>query len=244
MKVLLTFSIFSMSLLLLNGCSSQSKNKNVVQSTESKDIKTGIITHKSIALLIEEWPEASKAGANSMITKYGLPDESTSSMLVWNDTGPFKRTIVHREEITHNFPSPHSDVIEQVVDYKVPVGKVDDLWEYDGSIILDRTKGEMRARNDKEEMNFLAFNLADKIIQGEMTVNEARIEYARSAQAFSMGNTNQFTNSLTFRPDSETADADKALSAKGLRPINGRQSQQIREAQEETIEALDQKNIE
>ena len=59
-----------------------------------------------------------------------------------------------------------------------------------------------------------------------------------------MGNTNQFTNSLTFRPDSETADADKALSAKGLRPINGRQSQQIREAQEETIEALDQKNIE
>jgi hypothetical protein len=41
------------------------------------------------------------------------------------NTGLWKRTIVYRDEVPHNFPKPHTDVLEQFVDYKVPVGKFD-----------------------------------------------------------------------------------------------------------------------
>lgn len=219
---------------LLGACSSFKKNekpKEVVSATP--EAPTQKITHQSIEKLINDWPEASKAAAISMINKYGLPLEATASALTWNETGPFKRTIVHAEDVVHNFPTPHSDVIEQVIDYKVPLSKIDDLWQFDGSLVLDRTKGELAARNDKEEMNFLSLNLANQIIQGEMNVEEARIEYARSFGAFTMGNTNQYTNSLNFTPDSETADADIALRPQTRTEI---QMQEIQEEAQETLE--------
>ncbi|MEX2153654.1 MAG: hypothetical protein WD825_09970 [Gemmatimonadaceae bacterium] len=56
----------------------------------------------------------------------------------------------------HSFPKPHTDLLEQFIDYRVPVDKYDELAAYDGSVIVERTKGEISARCDKEAMNFLA----------------------------------------------------------------------------------------
>lgn len=128
--------------------------------------------------VISDWPDVSKKAANAMIEKYGEPSEVTASMLMWEETGPFIRTIVYKQETDHDFPMPHKDVLEQFIHYDVPVDKFDDLAEYDGSVIVERTKGEMSARCDKEAANLLALNLANDIITGKATVNEARQQYA------------------------------------------------------------------
>lgn len=85
-----------------------------------------------------------------MIEKYGAPNEYTESMLIWNNNGPWKRTIVYKEEVDHHFPMPHKDVLEQFVNRNVPVEKFTELAQYDGSVIVERTKGEISARCDKE----------------------------------------------------------------------------------------------
>ncbi len=70
---------------------------------------------------IANWPATSKKVAQEMIAKYGEPVRSTSEMLQWNNNGGWKRTIVYRDTVPHNFPTPHLDLLERFIDYKVPV---------------------------------------------------------------------------------------------------------------------------
>ena len=230
-------SLLVSSFLFLS-CSSLKKEEKPKEVAEIKEeVKVEEISYKSVSLLIEDWPDNSKLAANNMLTKYGLPSEATEVHLLWFNKEPFKKIKVNRTEIPHNFPIPHTDVIEQMVNYKVPASKVEDIWRFNGSILLDRTRGEMSARCEKEEMNILALNLADEIIMGKMSVPEARLEFARSAQAFVMGNTNQYTNKLNFIPVSEASDADEALDPwprPGLRGRYEKEAQQAQEVIEET----------
>jgi len=122
---------------------------------------------------LSDWHEASQEAAKQMMDKYGPPAEVTETTLVWHETGPWKRTMISKEAVDHNFPMPHPDVMEQVIDYDVPVDFFDDLAAYDGSVIVERTKGEISARCDKEEANFLAINLANDIVTKKRTWEEA-----------------------------------------------------------------------
>ena len=165
--------------------------------------------------VIPAWPAKSQEVAKKMIAKYGQPNEVTASMLVWDSNGPWKRTIVYRDPIPHNFPVPHPDMLEQFVDYRVPVEKYSDLAAYDGSVIAERTKGEMSARCDKEEMNMLALNLAHDISTGKRSVQEAREFYAATAMAFMKGQKSPYTQGLLFKAArGSTADPDKPAEMK------------------------------
>lgn len=144
------------------------------------------------------WHEASREAATKMVEKYGPPAEETPTMLVWHNTGPWKRTIISKEAVQHNFPMPHPDVMEQVINYEVPPDKFDELAMYDGSVIVERTKGEMSARCDKEPANFLALNLAHDIVTGKQTVAGARQEYARQIKAMMGGQPAPYTDGLKF----------------------------------------------
>ncbi len=73
------------------------------------------------------------------------------------------------------------------MDYKAPRDKYNDLASFDGSVIVERTKGEISARCDKEEMNFLALNLANDVATERKTVEEARAYYAKAAMDFMQG---------------------------------------------------------
>jgi hypothetical protein len=53
-----------------------------------------------------------------MIGKYGQPQGAMADMLVWNNSGAWKRTIVYRDTVAHSFPTPHPDLLEQFIDYK------------------------------------------------------------------------------------------------------------------------------
>ncbi|MGI8899196.1 MAG: hypothetical protein ACR2IB_12475 [Pyrinomonadaceae bacterium] len=130
--------------------------------------------------IISGWKAMPQEVARTVIAKYGLPQEATAMRLVWHNNGPWKRTELVNEEIPHNFPKPHPDMLKQTISYQVPPDKFDELAEYDGSVIVERTKGEIAARCDKEGANFLALNLANDIVTGKKSAKEARKFYAEA----------------------------------------------------------------
>jgi len=114
----------------------------------------------------------------------------------------------------HNFPTPHTDYLTHYVDYRVPVEKASELIAFDGSVILDRTAGQIGARCDHEAYNTLTLNLAVEIIEGRRTVEQARELYAETAAAFVMGRDASYAERLRFEPPSgETGDPDEAIIA-------------------------------
>ena len=171
----------------------------------------------SVDQVIATWKPTPKDVAQKMIAKYGQPQEITSNRLVWHNSGPWKYTELVNEEIPHDFPMPHKDALKQAINYKVDSDKADDLLEYDGSIILERTKGVIAARCDKEEANFLAINLANDVATGKRTVADARRFYAESIQQMmKTGKPNEYLQGFRFQPaGSEQGDRDKPFGPVG-----------------------------
>jgi hypothetical protein len=189
------------------------------------------MTEKSLKEKISSWPVESREATDFMIKKYGLPAGVTDEMLVWIGTKPFKRSIVYKEAITHNFPMEHKDVLEQFIDYKAPSSdKVARIWEFDGSVILGRTSGEMSARCDKEAANLLALNLANDVINGKRTAEEARMEYGKQIMAMKDGKPEEYTKKLVFTPaGASSGDSDRDIMSEV-------KSMQAEEAKEMTTE--------
>lgn len=173
---------------------------------------------QQVRQLVISWPTASKEAALEMESKYGEPDVKTSELLIWKDSGPFTKTIVHKEAVQHNFPTPHEDVLEQCVKYQVPADKMDDLAEFDGSIVVNRTEGTMSARCHKEDMNILALNLADQIIKGDLSVDEARQQLAETARAYEQGDRAPITQELQFQAQGDTAEPDSPAEEEQMEP--------------------------
>ena len=159
--------------------------------------------------LISGWPAKTQEVATTMMAKYGAPNEVTGTMLVWNNNGPWKKTIIHKEPVQHNFPMAHLDLLEQFVDYSVPADKYDQMALYDGSVVIARTVGEMSARCDKEEANFLALNLANDIATGKKTVEESRMYYARAIKEMMMGKMDPYIQKLHFTVGGNTNFTDQ-----------------------------------
>lgn len=159
------------------------------------------------------WSEESQKAADAMMKAYGPPNGATPNHLIWQDKGPWVEIIIRSEGIDHDFPKSHMDVLEQAIPYEVPADKFDDLAEFDGSIIVERTRGTMSARCDKEEMNFLALNLAHDLIEGTKSVDQARQEYANIVSDFMAGKKHAYTQELQFDTSSieETGDPDQPI---------------------------------
>jgi hypothetical protein len=156
------------------------------------------------------WSTASREAMAFMTQKYGPPAEMTASMALWNRTGPWKRTIISAMAIPHAFPGLHDDVMEQVIDYRVPPSKFDELAMYDGSVVVERTRGELSARCDKEGANFLALNLANEIAMGRRSPASARRKYAEEIMAVKAGRPTPYTQRLLFQPmTGSTMDPDR-----------------------------------
>src|SRR5918998_1970153 len=117
--------------------------------------------------LIQRWPEESREAAKLVLDTYGEPHESTESMLIWRSIGPWKRVVATREFYHHEFPAPHIDAVESFIDYAVPPEKVSAIAEFDGSVVVERTAGEVSARCHDEQANLLALNLVHDIVTGQ-----------------------------------------------------------------------------
>lgn len=214
--------------LVTTACSHKKDDKKKEMSSET--VMSTEVTQEGLDRVTKEWPASSKSAIKELTNKYGLPAAVTEDMVVWTDSKPFKRSIVYREEINHMFPIQHSDVLLQTLNYRVPLDKVSDLSRFDGSLIVDRTKGELSARNHRQEMNFLAFNLADKIVRGEMTVEKARREYSKNAEALMSGTTNKMLTELDFKTRGNTSDPDTMMQSQEARQDSSIQRQPEAEA--------------
>lgn len=158
------------------------------------------------------WPEVTAEAVKMLTEKYGEPSEISASHLIWLDTAPFKRTILHKEPVLHNFPTKHEDFITQVIDYKVPLELFDEIAMFNGSVMLDRTRGEMSATCHLIEANILSLNLAHEVATKVLTVEEARTKYGESIEMHQAGNTPEIMTRLMFEaPEGETADPDEEI---------------------------------
>ncbi len=159
--------------------------------------------------MMRGWPKASKDATMDMMKKYGAPLHMNEHMAMWGPGGGWKRTVVYNYEVDHQFPGAHTDVMQQWVNYRVPVGKFSDLAMYDGSVVAERTNGELSARCDKEAANYLAVNLAHEIVTGARTAADARRMYGEQIMKMKAGQSAPYTERLMFTPAAGgTADPD------------------------------------
>jgi hypothetical protein len=158
------------------------------------------------------WPEASRAAAEAMRAKYGAPQEATATTLIWRDNAPWARTIVHKTGAEHDFPAQHRDVLEQTIVYKVPLNFYNAIATYNGSVIPDRTRGTITSFGDNEVTNILSINLAEGIVRGQMSAEQAREAHVAAARDLAAGKTPEAARVLTLQPQQgDLTDPDTAM---------------------------------
>lgn len=161
---------------------------------------------------IANWTPGPKLAAQEMAAKYGQPQEVTATRVVWRDAGPYKRIMLTKEELPHNFPITHMDYLEHTISYKVPADKSDEVHAFDASITIHPGSGELSARCDLESNNVLTFNLANDIVKNGKTVEAARKEFGQAVTDRTMGNPPPSTKALQFQPmtPQQAAEVEKA----------------------------------
>jgi hypothetical protein len=176
--------------------------------------------HDWAARNLPNWPVERQVLAAHLVTRYGEPQEMTASSLTWHDNGPWKRTVLYKDGDLHNFPLPHRDVLWQTINYKVPLNKVVALMTYDGSILIDRTRGELTVHCDSEEDNTLVFNIANTIVTGENTVEQAEAYHGQVVEGMRIHEPEEYPQKLLFKNAKTNATtADPADEAELLRHL-------------------------
>lgn len=161
--------------------------------------------------VIAEWPEESREAAQLVIDAHGEPAEHTESMLIWYDVDGGKRLIASRDFAHHDFPVPHTDSVTTFIDYAVPTEFVSALAEFDGSVTVYRTAGEVSATCHDEQANFLALGLVQDIVHGVRDVDAAREYYKKEFLDHRRGKPTPYMRKLRVTSASDTADPDERI---------------------------------
>ena len=164
--------------------------------------------------VIARWPTTPQQVGEKLLDHYGAPNEATPTKLLWYRRGPWARMELTADQIVHNFPAPHTDFLSQYIDYPINTAAVSDLVRFDGSVLVDRTAGQIGARCDHEAFNTLTINLAVEIMEGKRTVDDARHLYAETVAAYAMGRDAPYAEKLLVNPQSGgSGDADQTVIA-------------------------------
>ena len=198
------------------------------------------VSAAEVERIIEDWPAPQKNIARQMIEKYGPPNEATYSKLFWYNNAPWKRTELSRDAVLHNWPTVHTDFLTQTIDYRVPPDKFDDIAVFDGSIICDRTRGEVSARCDSESANVLGMNMVHEIVTGKRTAEDARRISQESTVAYNLGRSAPYAERILFEiPQGGTEDLDKSeISGAVLRQTGGKIKDVLTGHEEEATDRL------
>lgn len=167
----------------------------------------GFAAAQTAETAIKNWPRALKTEARVLIERYGEPASCDESRLTWTDNGPWSRTVLHRDGITPTLLGRKKDHLEQTVRREVPADKVVELAEFDTRITVDRAAGEMTSWADSERMNFLALNLADDIIKGQRSADDARAFSMRVRMLDRSGKSSPYLEGLLFTVEGKRARA-------------------------------------
>ncbi|MBC8173060.1 MAG: hypothetical protein H7X71_04055, partial [Chitinophagales bacterium] len=152
MKYRIHWQVNIVAVAIIMICSCNTESDNTINNKDS--LNTGQISasgrNENKKTDLENYPERPRLAIQEMIVKYGAPVEVSSESVVWHNAGPYKRIMVTKKEVPHDFPLPHMDFLEHTVSYNVPTDKVDDLVAFDASMTVNKTAGEMSARCDLE----------------------------------------------------------------------------------------------
>jgi hypothetical protein len=143
--------------------------------------------------------------------------------------------VLSRDVVSHNWPAPHSDFLTQAIDYRVPPEMTHLITMFDGSIVVDRTRGEVAARCDSEAANVLGLNMVHEIVTGKRTVEDAREISTQNTVAYNLGRAAPYAERLLFEvPEDGTQDLDHSMIAgKVLQQMAGKVKDVITGRQEE-----------
>lgn len=173
------------------------------ETTETTTTTTNSNTESAKAgtpAVLQQWPEASRTIASSMMEKYGQPDEFTQGQLIWHDRAPFKRIVVYR------FPTYHYDMLAETVDYffgsQFQQGGANPsmLQLHETTVTPDVGKFELTSLSNSEDNNILALNLANDVYAGRISANQARQGYSDATMRTLSGKTVAATQGLDFTP--------------------------------------------
>jgi hypothetical protein len=145
---------------------------------------------------VRDWPERSRSTALALISKYGEPSSFDDNTLTWIKNSPWRKTVVYR-----NAPQGFmhtKDILEQTIGYDVPEDKVATLKRFDERLDANKTAGELSSRSETESLNYLALNLADEIVGGKRSVDEARDFYHRMTQLSASGKSSAYMDGFVF----------------------------------------------
>lgn len=160
--------------------------------------------------ILSGWPKVSKEAATTTINKYGLPNEASASRLIWHNNGPWRRTVIYAEEVPHEFQRRITMCWSSIFPTRC-------RSKSSGSLRLltaafSSTKGEISARCEGEEANFLALNLANEIVQGHKSVDEARDAYGDAMKKMRGGTAPEIMQKLLFDvPSGGTGEPDQPI---------------------------------
>lgn len=134
----------------------------------------------------------------------------------------------------------HTDFLTQVIKYRVPPDKFDDVAKFDGSILLDRTKGEAAGRCDSESANVLGLNMVHEIATGKRTWEDARRISEESTVAYNLGREAPYAERLLFEvPQEGTEDLDEgSVSGAILRQTGGKIKDVVTRTEEEATDRV------
>lgn len=170
---------------------------------------------------LTDWPQRAQKTATQLLSKYGPPNEQTAGQLIWHGNAPWKRTILFKEEVQHNFPMPHKDILQQFINYRVPDDKIRDIAQFNGSVVVDVTRGEVSAHCESEEMNFVALNLVKDIVTGNRSVDQAIAYNAQAMRAMMTGDTDAYLRGLVFEVPASRETANAGEVAPLMRHMSG-----------------------
>jgi len=159
--------------------------------------------NEAAELMVSRWPYVSRKVAQVMMDKYGTPDAISDKQLVWNNSGPWKRTVVHRSGPFHSFPQDHEDILEQTVSYNAPRERTMDLAKLDAGVRSDPQVNELSVVSESEDTNFLAMNLAHDVITAKIPADEAVEIYIKTISFANEGKSSPTMQGLLFIPGEE-----------------------------------------
>jgi hypothetical protein len=169
------------------------------------------VAPEDLEQIIAGWPGPQQNVARQMLAKHGPPNEATPTRLFWHNNHPWKRTELTSDAVVHHWPAPHTDFLTQYIDYRVPPEQAHLIAMFDGSILVDRTRGEVAARCDSEAANVLGLNMVHELVTGKRTVEEARHISEQSTVAYNAGREAPYAERLLLEvPQGGTEDLDES----------------------------------
>lgn len=156
--------------------------------------------HTPPGVVVDNWANHSAVAARRLLEEYGYPHNIRNNSLTWLDNGPWKKTTVYnRTPLYTPTAADHSVVMEQTLDYPLTYSQAANLRSFSSVLVADVQRGELTARADREEISRLNFNLADDIVKGRKTVEEAKAFYVKILELDNSGRSSPYTEGLLFK---------------------------------------------